>query len=105
MRSVPGECVEPISTTSPRPLAISSTRRRMNARIRISLSSASVCTSASMLLAIQLDDLARLADARAEQRAAAGDHVDLAGELSRAVDGDERFVAAGGPHDLDARRR
>ncbi len=60
MRSVPGECCDPISTTSPMPLRISSTRRRMKARIRISLSSASVCTSADQLLAIQLDDSRRL---------------------------------------------
>ena len=45
----------------------------MNARIRISLSSASVCTSAQQLLAIELDHLAVAADAQPDQRAAAGD--------------------------------
>jgi hypothetical protein len=41
-------CVDPISTTSPTPAATNSTRRRMNARMRIWPSSASLCTNASM---------------------------------------------------------
>ena len=100
-RSVPDECIDPISTASPMPLAISSTRRRMKARIRISLSSASFCTSADQLLAIQLDDLAGFARAEAKQRAAPRDHVDLAAELSGLVDRHQRLGVAGNPHDLD----
>lgn len=46
MRRVPGECVDPMSTTSPNPRAMSFARRRMKARMKISLSSTSVCTSA-----------------------------------------------------------
>ena len=41
-RSVPAQCVEPMRTASPIPRLISSTRRRMNVRMRISPSSASV---------------------------------------------------------------
>ena len=40
-------------------------------------------------LAIQLDHFARLADARADERAAAREHVDFAGELARAMDDDQ----------------
>ena len=53
------------------------------------------------LLAIQLDHLARLAGARPEKRAAPGEHVDLAAELTRSVQGDERFGGSGRPDDLD----
>jgi hypothetical protein len=49
MRSVSDEWSEPTTTTSPMPCATSSTRRRMKARMRISPSSASVCTSACTL--------------------------------------------------------
>ena len=48
IRSVPAVWLEPTSTTSPMPCAINSTLRRMKARIRISLSSLSACTSASI---------------------------------------------------------
>ncbi|HZD35875.1 MAG TPA: hypothetical protein VE130_11785 [Nitrososphaeraceae archaeon] len=48
IRSVSAECVDPIRTTSPTPAATNSTRRRMNARIRIWPSSASSCTNASI---------------------------------------------------------
>src|SRR5438552_12978043 len=47
MRSVPWQCVDPRTTTSLTPRLISSTRRRMNARMKMSLSSASVWMSAS----------------------------------------------------------
>ena len=47
-RSVAAECVDPISTVSPSPARISSTRRRMNARMRISLNSASVWINPSI---------------------------------------------------------
>ena len=56
-------------------------------------------------LAIEHDDLARLADPRAEQRAAPRDHVDLAAELPRAVHGDECLRAAGHPDHLDGALR
>ena len=46
------------------------------------------------MVAIQLDDFARCAGTRADERAAAGQHVDLAGELSRSMDGDERLGGA-----------
>ena len=47
MRNVPEQWFEPTTTTSPRPWAMSSTRRRMKARMMISPSSLSVCTSVS----------------------------------------------------------
>ena len=53
------------------------------------------------MLAIQLDHFARLADARPDERAATREHVDLAGELARPMDGDERLGGAGRPDDLD----
>ena len=81
-----------MSTTSPSPCAISSTRRRMKARMRISLSSLSVCTSASRCSRSSFDHFARLDGARSDERAAAREHVDLAGELTRSMDGDERFA-------------
>src|SRR6266852_3486608 len=43
-RSVEAECLDPTSTMSPCPVAISSARRRMNARIKMSLNSASTWT-------------------------------------------------------------
>ncbi len=57
------------------------------------------------LLAVQLDHLARRADARLDERAPAREHVDLAGELARSVDRDERLGDAGWPDDLDLARR
>src|SRR6058998_323042 len=47
MRSVPWQCADPRTTTSLIPRAINSTRRRMKARMRISLSSPSLWISAS----------------------------------------------------------
>ena len=47
------------------------------------------------LLAIELDDLARLGDARRRHGPAAGDQRDFAGELTRPVRDDERSVGAG----------
>ena len=91
----------PIGSASPRPLLISSTRRKMKARIRISLSSASVWTSATISVAIQHHDLAVLARARSKQGAATRDHVDFAAELTGAVDRDQRLLAVGNADDLD----
>src|SRR5213083_124806 len=47
MRSVPWQCCDPRTTTSLTPRAISSTRRRMKARMKIALSSPSVWMRAS----------------------------------------------------------
>ena len=80
----------------------------MKARIRISPSSASVCTSASSARESDLDDLAGLAHAHPDQRPAPGEHVDLAGELagpwratsvSPAPDGRDDLDLAGGDHE------
>jgi hypothetical protein len=54
------------------------------------------------MIPIELDDLARLGHPRAEQRAAARDHVGLAREIARAVDDDRGLGRAGRPDDLDA---
>ena len=53
------------------------------------------------VFAIQLDHFARLTDARSEQRRATRKHVDLAGELTRSIDYDERLAGAGWPDNLD----
>ena len=53
-------------------------------------------------IARQLDQLAAFPHPRLDQGPAARDHVHLAGELARAVDGDQRLAAHGGPDDLDA---
>ena len=73
----------------------------MNARIRISLSSGVGLDQREQLLAIELDHLARLADAQARHRAAAGDHVAFAGELPGAVGHDQRLRTLGRPEHLD----
>ncbi len=52
-------------------------------------------------LAVELDHLARLGRARPHERAAAGEHVDLAGELAGLMGGDERLGAAGRADDLE----
>ena len=53
------------------------------------------------VLAIQLDHLARLAGTRPDERAAAREHLDLAGELTRSMDRDQRLGGAGWLDDLD----
>ena len=53
------------------------------------------------MFAVQLDHRAGLADARPEKRAATRDHVDLAAELTRSVDGDDRLRGARRLDDLD----
>ena len=53
------------------------------------------------LIAIQLEEFAGVAGAQPEQRAAAGDHVDLAAELSRAVERDQDLAFAAAPDNLD----
>ena len=57
------------------------------------------------LFTIQLDHFARLAGARSDERGAARKHVDLAGELTRSMDRDERLGATGWPDNLDPTRR
>ena len=54
--------------------------------------------------AAELDDLPGLADAGAHEGGARGDHVDLAGEIARAVQGDELLGAGEGLGDLDLAR-
>ena len=53
------------------------------------------------MFVIQLDHFARLAGARSDQCGAAGKHIDLAGELTRSMDRDERLGAAGWPDNLE----
>jgi hypothetical protein len=55
-------------------------------------------------LAIQLDDLARFRGPHPHERAAAGEHGDLAAELTRPDGGDERRGGAGRPDDLEPAR-
>ena len=76
----------------------------MNARIRISLSSASVCTSAAICSRLSSITSPGFAHARSEQGAAARDHVHLAGELTRRVDDDQRLDRAVRADDLDLTR-
>ena len=67
----------------------------------ISPSSLSVCTSASKCSrSSSITSPASLARDRSE-RGAAREHVDLAGELTRAIDRDERLGRAGWPDNLD----
>ena len=47
------------------------------------------------VFAIELNDFTRLGGARPDKRAAAGEHVDLTGELTGSMDGDERFSGTG----------
>jgi hypothetical protein len=85
----------PMSTTSPIPCATSATRRWISALINTSLSSASCLNERVHLVACQLDDLARLADAKAHLRGAAEDHADVTGELSRTENGDQEVAQVG----------
>lgn len=57
------------------------------------------------VFAIELDDFARFAGARPDERRAAGEHGDLAGELTGAMGGNERLGGAGWPNNLDLARR
>ena len=92
MRSVAEQYSEATSTTSLTPCATSSARRRRKARMMTSERSLSVCTRPRRSLARDLDDLAVLDRPERDERAAAGEHVDLAGELA-------------GPEDRDGLRR
>src|SRR4051812_48058750 len=56
------------------------------------------------MVAIELDDLARRADARLHQRASAGEQIHLAVELPGLVADDERVAARIRSRDLDATR-
>jgi hypothetical protein len=53
---------------------------------------------------IELDHLARLADAYSGHRPAAGQHVDFARKLARAVHDDQRFRSAVWPNNLELTR-
>ena len=52
-------------------------------------------------LAVDLDDLARFADANANERGSAGDQVGLAGERTRSEHGHDALGVIVRPHDLD----
>lgn len=52
-------------------------------------------------VAVELDDLARLADPHPRQRAPAGEHVAFAGELTWAVGDDQRFSGGRWPQHLN----
>ena len=56
------------------------------------------------VIAIELDHLARHAGARTHQRPAAREHVGLAGELARPMDGDDGLAGVRRPDDLDLTR-
>ena len=56
------------------------------------------------LLVIELDDLARRAGARPHQRAAVREHVGLAGELARPMNGDDGLAGIRRLDDLDLSR-
>src|SRR3954454_8512884 len=56
------------------------------------------------LLARQLDHLAALDGPLPDESAASGEHVDLAGELSRSMDGYEHFAGCGQLHCLQRTR-
>ena len=101
MRSVPAQCGDPTRTTSPSPL-----RDQLDAaqdeRPHEDLAELGVgLHERQETRAIELDDLAGLDRARPDQRAAAREHVDFAGELAGAVDRDDRVGRGGGPDDLD----
>ena len=100
-RSVLAECVDPMSTTSPIPVLMISMRRRMKARIRMSLSSASVWTSAESCARSSFNTSP---DSRTQDRKNArrpGNHVDLAGELTGSVNGDDRVASRRESHDFN----
>ena len=100
MRSVPAQCMEPTSrTTSPRPCAISSTRRRMKARIRISLSVGVRLHERQQMVAIELDRFPALQYADVDERRAAGQEGRLAGECAGAVLDDGDLTAVRRPDD------
>ena len=82
------------------PRAISSTRRRMNARSRIWLSSASVCTSEQPLV-IELDDVTGRTDAGTDERGPAGHEVGFAAELPRTKCDDQLVAIGRGAEDLE----
>ena len=108
-RSVPAQCVEPIDDDVAE-AAGDQLDAAQDERPHQDLAQLGVgLDEREQLLAIELDHFARLADAQARQRPAAGDHVAFAGELPGTVRDDERLGGAGGRKHLklaaDRRRR
>jgi hypothetical protein len=83
-RSVPGEWIDPMRTTSPNAGAINSTRRRMKRAVRLDL--------AQQVLAVDFDHSARCCHTNLNEPAPSGQHVHFACEHARRIDRHQVFA-------------